>query len=307
VYKLSFKYAGWAEPSETTVSISDESDESTVASISGSFTVSGDAQNGNSKKEVWADYEGYFTVPSDANYVLKLNRINMGGNVQRQLLMGNISLVIADALEFADGVPTYAPGTYPSVKITRTLTAGRWATAVYPFAVSGVDNIAVIDSYNETTEVLRFTTAAASTANEPFFMRSTDGTTEITLSNVAVEAVAAAPAATKDEASLKGAYTTTNITNAEKNYVLSENTIYSVGTAGATINPYRAYIQIAQDAAPARALSFFIDGEETTGIEGIDAQTNMLNGTVYNLNGQRVEKVQKGLYIVNGKKVVVKK
>ena len=31
-----------------------------------------------------------------------------------------------------------------------------------------------------------------------------------------------------------------------------------------------------------------------------------LNGTIYNLNGQKVNMAQKGLYIVNGKKVIVK-
>ena len=304
-YKLAFKYAGWTEPSESTISITDENGENPLA-ISGVVTVSGTAQNGNSSTKAWANYEGYFAVPADGNYILNINRINMGGHVQRQLVMGNIDLRTASALEFADGtVPTYAPGTYPTVKITRSLTADRWATAVYPFAVSGVDNIAVLDSYNKETGALGFTSAAASVANEPFLMRSTSDKTEITLSNVGVSATAASPAITKSEASLKGAYTTTDITNAEKNYVLSSNKIYSVGTAGATINPYRAYIQIDQT-VNARALSFFIDGDETTGIEGINAETKAIEGTVYNLQGQRVEKAQKGLFIKNGKKVVIK-
>ena len=43
--------------------------------------------------------------------------------------------------------------------------------------------------------------------------------------------------------------------------------------------------------------------EVPTGINGITAEK--LNN-VYNLNGQRVEKAQKGLYIINGKKVLVK-
>ena len=42
-----------------------------------------------------------------------------------------------------------------------------------------------------------------------------------------------------------------------------------------------------------------------TGINAIGAET-LLNGAVYNLNGQRVKSSQKGLYIINGKKVVVK-
>ena len=45
-----------------------------------------------------------------------------------------------------------------------------------------------------------------------------------------------------------------------------------------------------------------------TGIETVKTaeETSLENAVIYNLNGQRVEKAQKGLYIVNGKKVVIK-
>ena len=42
----------------------------------------------------------------------------------------------------------------------------------------------------------------------------------------------------------------------------------------------------------------------TTGIDFITNTRNFENGAIYNLKGQRVEKAGKGLYIVNGKKVV---
>ena len=42
-----------------------------------------------------------------------------------------------------------------------------------------------------------------------------------------------------------------------------------------------------------------------TGITSVAAET-VNNGKIYNLNGQRVVKAQKGLYIINGKKQVVK-
>ena len=44
---------------------------------------------------------------------------------------------------------------------------------------------------------------------------------------------------------------------------------------------------------------------EPTGINGIVAE-KLNNATIYNLNGQRVQNAQKGLYIINGRKVVVK-
>jgi hypothetical protein len=45
--------------------------------------------------------------------------------------------------------------------------------------------------------------------------------------------------------------------------------------------------------------------EIITGISGFTAEKQN-NATIYNLNGQRVEKAQKGLYFINGKKVSVK-
>jgi hypothetical protein len=42
-------------------------------------------------------------------------------------------------------------------------------------------------------------------------------------------------------------------------------------------------------------------------VDGINAMKNEMNvKSVYNLNGQKVNKAQKGLYIINGKKVVIK-
>ena len=43
----------------------------------------------------------------------------------------------------------------------------------------------------------------------------------------------------------------------------------------------------------------------TVGISNVNVETAN-NGTIYNLNGQKVDKARKGLYIVNGKKMIVK-
>ena len=54
---------------------------------------------------------------------------------------------------------------------------------------------------------------------------------------------------------------------------------------------------------------YFIDAEQDeatlTAISTLKSN-DRLNGTIYNLNGQKMNKAQRGLYIINGKKVVVK-
>ena len=68
-----------------------------------------------------------------------------------------------------------------------------------------------------------------------------------------------------------------------------------------TVGANTAYIPAL--ASTARFIGFNFG--ETTAIEGVAAE-KANDGAVYNLQGQRVVKAQKGLYIINGKKVLVK-
>lgn len=65
---------------------------------------------------------------------------------------------------------------------------------------------------------------------------------------------------------------------------------------------FKAYLPIEQGSA-ARSLVFNFGGE--TGIHDIESgDLNGGNAEIYDLSGRRVQKAQKGLYIINGKKVV---
>lgn len=65
-----------------------------------------------------------------------------------------------------------------------------------------------------------------------------------------------------------------------------------------------AYLAVPTSESNAKGFAF--DGE-TTGIENVNMAANQ-SKTIYNLNGQRVSNMsQAGLYIVNGKKVVIRK
>lgn len=72
--------------------------------------------------------------------------------------------------------------------------------------------------------------------------------------------------------------------------------------AAFTVKPGLAYLAVPQ-AQAANVKGFSFDGTQT-GINGVEATT--AKGAIYNLNGQRVEKAQRGIYIQNGKKFIVK-
>ena len=296
IYRLSFKYGGWNESSSTTVKMIAPDDSELV--IDAAIIVPEENKTGHTNTAYWWNWTGYFVAPSNGNYILKFKNNESG---QHQKVIGNLSLVSASELVFADGsVPTYAPGTYPSVKISRDLTADRWATAVYPFTVPTDAGVTVATLTSFAGGQLDFSTSDASTANKPFLMKSTTDKSEITLSDVAVIA-AVAEDVVKGDVTFTGKYAATPITNEAVSYVLSNNTLYKVGTAGATINPYRAYFTVAESSS-VKALSFVVDGT-ATGIDSVEATEAVAEeGTLYNTAGQQVTAGYKGIVIKNGKK-----
>lgn len=71
-----------------------------------------------------------------------------------------------------------------------------------------------------------------------------------------------------------------------------------------SLKAYRAYLQFVGTEEPAN-VAFNFGGFVVDGIEAVELLNN-LNGNIYNLNGQKLQKAQKGINIVNGKKVLVK-
>ena len=82
-------------------------------------------------------------------------------------------------------------------------------------------------------------------------------------------------------------------------YFFSNNNLYKA-TSTKSIKPFRAYFKD----VPAGARLMFFD--ETTGISEVMGNTEKASGIYYDLQGRRIAQPQKGLYIVNGKKVFVK-
>ena len=66
-----------------------------------------------------------------------------------------------------------------------------------------------------------------------------------------------------------------------------------------TVGANRCYLTV--PAAGVKA--FFLNGGDATGISGVDANVDA-NEAIYNLAGQRINKLQKGINIINGKKIL---
>ena len=81
---------------------------------------------------------------------------------------------------------------------------------------------------------------------------------------------------------------------------------YEFRHASGILAANKAYLEIPSGNTPARLGIIFDEGETTT-ISELKAQKTVIDdGAYYNLAGQRVDKPTKGLYIVNGKKIIIK-
>ncbi len=88
------------------------------------------------------------------------------------------------------------------------------------------------------------------------------------------------------------------------NYILQNGVFKKATEAGATLKAGKAYLSTKYDvtATGARELKIVVEGE-TTGIKAIET---VADKNVYDLQGRKVAAPQKGLYIINGKKMIVK-
>lgn len=90
------------------------------------------------------------------------------------------------------------------------------------------------------------------------------------------------------------------------NFILKDGVFKKVSASNNTLAAGKAYLQL-PNTSSAREISFIFD-DETTGISAtLYDKGQMTNDkAIYNLNGQRVAQPTKGMYIINGNKVIVK-
>ena len=193
------------------------------------------------------------------------------------------------------------------VELTRTITANKWSTIVLPFDISADDlgtalgttvTLAGITGYNTTTKEIGTESLTSIAANVPCFIKtSSDVSGEATISGVTI--VEGTPEKViSGDFKLVGTYSSGKI--ASGNYFFSNNQLYK-STGNSNIKPFRAYFT----SVPAGARIMFCD-DETTGVNEVRGKMDEVRGDYFDLQGRKVAQPTKGLYIVNGKKVIIK-
>ncbi|UPS44046.1 hypothetical protein M1D30_10760 [Prevotella sp. E15-22] len=199
----------------------------------------------------------------------------------------------------------------------RTFTPDTYGTIVLPFAVNNPSNVfvrqAVFTGYSSAENKMTFTCTSMIAPNTPHLFKVLPTVAgESTLYgpvNGTIEATAEAKSAKYEGAQFAGTFEGLRAEIASQVYVVGA--VGKIGRTTKALKPGRCYFTREDSGNFARSFGGatieFIDEDGTTAINEHELnESHELSGAVYNLQGRRVENPTKGLYIVNGKKVVIK-
>ena len=80
-----------------------------------------------------------------------------------------------------------------------------------------------------------------------------------------------------------------------------------VKTTKGSIKPFRCYLELGAEVAAAEGRLSIVEDNDVTALKLVNSEERIVNSEVYDLQGRKVNQPAKGLYILNGKKVVIKK
>lgn len=215
-------------------------------------------------------------------------------------------LVLTDKQDF------YAPSAFTAQTVTysRANTAG-YNSVCLPFAISAADfgSEARLEQFTSTDgqSVSLTSTTDENAAGQPCFVYCPETQTEWTLTKQNAHIVAEPIEASDGNAVLHGSFTNAAI-GAGQYKLTADGTAFGVTTNKGKVTAFRTYLTPATTAGAAALLQVLHDGAEVTGVNTAVQPAGVNQpAAVYDLTGRRVQRITRpGIYIVNGKKTVVR-
>ena len=251
-----------------------------------------------------------FVNPSEQEVKIGLKPVNGNGNTWMGIGYVKLYKVPAKTFDISEDAEydktQEGAGT---VTLKRTIKVG-FNTLVLPFSMTqaevedvfGKDSkVYVVSSYDEDKKNISFDINDGINANKPCLLKATEASNgDYTLENRTI--VAGEPVANGDKVSMTGTYKTIYVPVG--NYIISGDMIYEVdGQSQVSLKGTRAYITI-KSGSEARTLTMSFD-DTATGIATIkDGKLELETGDIYDLSGRKVKNPTKGIYLMNGKKVI---
>ena len=253
----------------------------------------------------------------------------VAGTVGHNIAIDDVKITSIDGITLLEGSDNSETLTayngFSAHVTTRQFKGGIWNTMCLPFNVDMATmesalgenqdiQLRTYSSYDATNNAMNFTPVTGSTvipAGTPFLVwLNNDVTTPVfewvTINNTPAKTI------TDNGASFVGTYNPVDLnTDGTHLFLTKTNTLAIPGTGKNRMNGMRAYISVPESLAPTigNARIAFLD--VPTAISAVKEQQPAT--AVYNLSGQKVDgvgagpvpaRLRKGLYIVNGKKVI---
>lgn len=214
-----------------------------------------------------------------------------------------------------------------NVRVKRTIKADQWSTICLPFAMTeaqvktafGDDvQLAEFTGYKATEDgegnvveiKVNFSDATAIAANHPCLIKVSESVSEFTLDGVDIDpedepTVATVKRTKKQWSEMVGTYAATTIE--DQMLFLSGNKFwYSTGSS--KIKGYRAWFDfydvLTEVESSSARVSMFFD-EVITDINKVSEKKSNMSGAIFDLQGRRVNKPVQGIFIKDGKKIII--
>lgn len=262
----------------------------------------------------WTGKASYveFELPSNAENNLKIQTLTVS--------YSSLPSVTFDENSETNGTVAYEnAGETVNVTLNRTIGTDYLNPVCLPFAM---DETQIAEAFGEgskvsklneniTDETLHFNYVNTMTAGEPYIVEATKASSTISLKGVAItENEGNSIAAIGDDiyVTFCGNIDPYAFTAADGTQLFlgKDNTLYEPQSVGQKLKGLRGYFTV--EGNNSKTLKIAVNGNTTT----VDAlmDDKVMTGKVYNLNGQYVgislDGLAKGVYVMNGKKYVVK-
>ena len=193
----------------------------------------------------------------------------------------------------------------------RTFGHTSWQVLYVPFAIP-VENMGGFEVYSisdvtDSGVVIEQVVEGDLSANTPYIIKATEAGDKTINVTGATLSVPVAYEETIGSFTINGTYSSMDI-DAESQYVLTNGlwcqlTEKAVTDGNNILGAFRVYLTAKGKNAPSE-VRFVINNSDATAIDELKAENGNVKAEVYDLSGRRVEKAVKGIYVVNGKKVV---
>jgi len=301
--------------------------------------------NGATIKDWYPASGGNYQIPLDATYSIYFRPDGQGGDDWHYgVIYAQTTAVTLDEESDNTDILAELDGKTVDVTLKRTLREGGWNTFAVPFSISTTDYSALQtllaavggsitvkeltgSSFANGKLTMNFATATSIEAGKPYLVK-VSGDIDLATLPAAIDAYIQAYSLGITNP-FKGTLVSKTVAPKEtdavdfiptlgKTTIMGDNpkSVLFIGAGSQLMSPetlpadmmgFRAYFQLKGDAAQAQAFTLNFGDGETTGITTLNVERGTVNGEIFDLQGRRVNgTAQKGVYIVNGKKTVIK-